>query len=617
MPATDDSFESLLEYLKRNRGFDFTGYKRSTIMRRVQRRMQQLNIGDFTSYVDYLEVDPEEFVPLFNTILINVTGFFRDMETWEFIAAEIVPKVLASKQENEPIRVWSAGCSSGEEAFTLAMLFGEAMGMDEFRNRVKIYATDVDEEALQFARQASYSDAQVEKIPAAYLERYFEDSGGRHLFHKDMRRAVIFGRHDLIQDAPISRVDLLMCRNTLMYFNAETQSRVISRFHFALRPGAFLVLGRAEMLLSHGNAFTSVALKHRIFTVVNRMRTGDSLPLLTHVLDGDSTNGEIAKTRLRESAFDSSIVAQLVLDPEGILILANERARSLFGLTSRDLGQPFSDLEVSYRPAELRSRIDLARSERRSVQLQEVPWNLNFGEPNYFEISVTPLTEPSGEVLGTSLVFTDVTPFKHLQYELRQANEELETAYEELQSTNEELETMNEELQSTIEELETTNEELQSTNEELETMNEELQSTNEELHTINDQLTQRGDELNRVNDYLTSIMENVQGGVIVLDRELRVKGWNRKSVQLWGLRADEVQEKHLQNLGVKLPFDEVVRAIHLSWTENATSGPLTIDAQDRWGEPFQCSLTCTPMEAADGVSAGVILVMNKRDGQQA
>ena len=241
---------------------------------------------------------------------------------------------------------------------------------------------------------------------------------------------------------------------------------------------------------------------------------------------------------------------------------------------------------------------------------------MNFGEPNYFEISVTPLTETSGEVLGTSLVFTDVTPFKHLQYELRQANEELETAYEELQSTNEELETMNEELQSTIEELETTNEELQSTNEELETMNEELQSTNEELHTINDQLTQRGDELNRVNDYLTSIMENVQGGVIVLDRELRVKGWNRKSEQLWGLRADEVQEKHLQNLGITLPFDEVVRAIHLSWTENATSEPLIIDAQDRWGEPFQCSLTCTPMEAADGVSAGVILVMNNKDGQQ-
>src|SRR5215203_6660575 len=244
----------------------------------------------------------------------------------------------------------------------------------------------------------------------------------------------------------------------------------------------------------------------------------------------------MAKTRLRESAFDSSIVAQLVLDPDGILILANERARSLFGLTSRDLGQPFSDLEVSYRPAELRSRIDLARSERRSVQLQEVPWNLNFGEPNYFEISVTPLTEPSGEVLGTSLVFTDVTPFKHLQYELRQANEELETAYEELQSTNEELETMNEELQSTIEELETTNEELQSTNEELETMNEELQSANEELQTMNDELRERSDEANRSNAFLESILASLHAAAVVLDSSFNVLWWNAEASELWGLR---------------------------------------------------------------------------------
>src|SRR5262249_38552592 len=242
-------FEALLEFLKNSRGFDFTGYKRSSLQRRLGKRMQGLHLERYSDYLDYLEVHPEEFPQLFNTILINVTGFFRDAAAWDCLAAEVVPLIIAEKKPSDLIRVWSAGCASGEEAYTLSIILAEALGFESFRQRVKIYATDVDEEALLQARQASYSAKDLQPIPDTLRSKYFEFNGQRYVFRPDLRRSVIFGRHDLVQDAPISRLDLLVCRNVLMYFNAETQSRVLARFHFAVNDTGFIFLGRAEMLL--------------------------------------------------------------------------------------------------------------------------------------------------------------------------------------------------------------------------------------------------------------------------------------------------------------------------------------------------------------------------------
>lgn len=254
----DADFEALIDYIKRHRGFDFTGYKRSSLMRRVRKRMQELDLEDFSDYMDRLEVAPEEFVHLFNTILINVTSFFRDRAIWDYLTTEIIPRIAARKESTESIRIWSAGCASGQEAYTLAISVAEALGVEQLRQRVKIYATDVDEEALNQARHAIFNDRQASSVPPEMLELYFESYNGVYIFRKDLRRSVIFGRHDLLQDAPISRIDLLLCRNTLMYFNAETQSRIIARFHFALNDGGFLVLGKAEMLLSHSDSFTPI-----------------------------------------------------------------------------------------------------------------------------------------------------------------------------------------------------------------------------------------------------------------------------------------------------------------------------------------------------------------------
>ncbi|MGH7679895.1 MAG: CheR family methyltransferase, partial [Gemmatimonadaceae bacterium] len=461
-------FEALLEYLKRNRGFDFTGYKRTSLARRIDKRMAAVDVGNYADYVDYLEVHPEEFVALFNTILINVTSFFRDDSTWDYLGEHVLPALIARKGPLARVRVWSAGCASGEEAFSLAVAFAEKMGPNEFRERVKIYATDVDEEALAKGRQATYSDREVAGVPTRLLTKYFDSVNGSYVFRKDLRRQVIFGRHDLINDAPISRVDLLVCRNTLMYLNAETQARILARFHFALNDGGVLFLGRAETLLTHANTFQPIDAKRRISTKVPRgnLDLRDRLILMAQGVEESS--GVANEVRLRDIALDANPVAQIVVDANGTLALANDRARDLFHLSPGDQGRALQDLKISYRPIELRSLVDQTQQDRRVLVVRDVEWKMGTGDVRWLDVQLSPLFD-GGAYLGTSVSFLDVSAPRRLQRDLEHARQELEAAYEELQSTNEELETTNEELQSTIEELETTNEELQSTNEELET----------------------------------------------------------------------------------------------------------------------------------------------------
>ena len=245
--------EALLSAVKATRGVDLTGYKRGTLRRRILRRMNAVGVdSDFTRYADLLRDQPQELNALFDSLLINVTSFFRDNEAWTYLAQEIIPRIAARRESGEAIRVWSAGCASGQEPFSVAMLLAEALGLEDFARRVKIYATDWDELALQQARRARYSK-ELEEVPETLRLEYFQADDGEAVLHNALRRAVIFGQHDLLVDPPISRVDLLLCRNTLMYFNADAQARVLERLHYALADDGVLFLGRAEMLLASGD----------------------------------------------------------------------------------------------------------------------------------------------------------------------------------------------------------------------------------------------------------------------------------------------------------------------------------------------------------------------------
>jgi two-component system CheB/CheR fusion protein len=607
-------FDGLLDYLARTRAFDFAGYKPASVMRRVTKRMHEVGIEGFTEYIDYLEVHPDEFEALFNTILINVTAFFRDREAWDRVATEALPRILEAKSAGEPIRVWSAGCAAGQEAYSAAMLFAEALGPEEFTARVKIYATDVDEDALGQARQGSYSAKEAADVPEELLERYFVSEEDRYVFRKNLRTAMIFGRNDLVQDAPISRIDLLMCRNTLMYFNAETQQRIVGRFHFAMNPLGLLFLGKSEMLTRHAALFSPLDPEHRLFSrlaVAGRQKELDEVVGVTRPAEPAVE----VRERVREAAADTVPVAQVLIDGQDRVVAINHEARSLFGIGVGDIGRPLHDLRLSYLPAELRSAIDDIKREPNSADLGEVGWTTPGGEARKLSVRLVPLFA-DGTVEGISIVFVDITAIEELRGELASTRNEAETAFEELQSTSEELETTNEELQSTNEELETTNEELQSTNEELETTNEELQSTNEELATVNEQLRERTVEAVSVNAFLEGILATLPSSVIVVDRELQVQLWNRQSEELWGLRADEVTGKHLLNLDIGLPVDELKDPVRACLSDGSAALAVELSAVNRRGRAVDVRGSLRPLQTSKGV-AGVIVLLDAtpQDGQ--
>ncbi|NUT55004.1 MAG: chemotaxis protein CheR, partial [Thermoleophilia bacterium] len=553
----DAAFEALLDFLKRSRGFDFTAYKRASLERRFRRRMEVVGCESYGDYLDFLEVHPDEFGELFDTLLINVTEFFRDPPVWDFLSRQAIPEMLQSKPEDEPIRVWSAGCASGEEAYTAGIVLAGVLGDEAYRERVKIYATDIDEDALTSGRQALFVPKRLENMPDELRERYFERNGQHYAFRKDLRRTVIFGRNNLVVDAPISRIDLLICRNTLMYFTVESQTQILRRFHFALRDHGVMVLGKSEMMLSHRGAFAAIDMKRRIFRKLERPPTlhgrlagfpegnGSELPL--------PEDDRIS----RDAALEIGPDPQLLVSPNGTLTFANLPARALFRIAIGDIGRPLEDLDVGREPVVLRPAIDQAISNRRPVPLGEVAYAPVTGENRRLEVTVAPLLPNGSKPIGASVLYEDVTRMSGLRAELETNRRDLEHAYEELQSTIDELETTNEELQSANEELQTTNEELQSTNEELETMNEELQSTNEELETINDELRDRTSELNHVNEFLEAILSSLGVAVGVIDREQRVQVWNRHAEDLWGVRADEALDQHLQALDIGLPTEQL------------------------------------------------------------
>jgi two-component system, chemotaxis family, CheB/CheR fusion protein len=414
-----------------------------------------------------------------------------------------------------------------------------------------------------------------------------------------------------MQDAPISRLDLLVCRNTLMYFNAETQMRILDRFHFALAEGGVLFLGKAEMVLAQNSAFAPLDLKRRLFVKPAGVNRGRYWPQAR-------AGGEFASTplannlRLRDAAFDTGPIPHIMVDAQGTLVLANQAARATFGLAGRDLGQPFQDVDLSFRPLELRTHLEAAAAENRTVLVKEVEWRRGLDVVEYLDIQVVPLRD-NGTHVGTSVTFTNVTQYRRLQDDLNRTHHELEAANEELQSTNEELETTNEELQSTVEELETTNEELQSTNEELETMNEELQSANEELQTINEELRERSDELNTANAHLQSILSSLKGAVTVLDRDLMVLIWNNRAEEVWGLRREEVQGKPFLSLDIGLPVTDLRPLIRDALAGTDGTHPVTLAAVNRRGKPIRCTVTCTPLAGGQDGPRGVILLREDKE----
>jgi len=524
------------------------------------------------------------------------------------LSGEIIPQIVERKKEGQPIRIWSVGCASGQEPYSAAMLFADAMGIEAFCNNVKVYANDLDEAALRMARSATYSAREVESVPPHLLNKYFERTNGHYVFHRELRKCVIFGRHNIVNDAPISRVDLLICRNLLIYLDSPTQSVVLPRLHYALNPGGVLFLGKAETQLARSKLFEPVNIKSRLFRKVSlewqRSRGGT---LSTSA--GVNLNHKSSQMRLLEAIVDGGATAYIAVGLDGQVMLANAMARRLLEIGVADVGKPFQDLPVSYRPAELRSRIDEVQTTNRPLRLENQCYQRPPAEPVWLTIDISPIYGDDGKPMATLLGFNNTTQAHQLQQELETTQETLETTVEELQSANEELETTNEELQSTNEELETTNEELQSTNEELETTNEELRSTNEQLEVANEEMRRQSDEASEYRSYAEAVLRSMDTGVIVLDHEMKVRSWNRWSENTWGLRSEEVLGQRLAGIDISLPVLKLTGDIQRVLSGEMRQPSIEFKALDRRGRMLDFRVLLLPLLYGAQDARGIVLII--------
>lgn len=557
---TDDELDHLLQKLFDERGFDFRDYKKVSLRRRIQKRLDDLKISTYPDYERYLDAHQDEYVKLFETLLINVTEFFRDPEAWKIIEEKVLPDILARKKKGDAIRVWSAGCASGEEPYSIGILLAQALGNAVHDYDVKIYATDIDENALLEARRGVYRLEKLKNASPEQIDKYFTKENGIYKIDRSIRQMVSFGGQDLTSDAPISHLDLLICRNVLIYFNVQLQNKLLFRFNFALNQGGYIFFGKSESTLIGSRLFSVISQKWRVFKKTMSITELAPAERRLAVIE-EATVDKAVKAASKEiktlDFYHQAIIntmspALVVLNKNNIVTTWNPAAQEMWMIKSDyALGRNFYEMGMGDRIPGIGDAIRDAIRDKKTMVLKEKEIINPKGDKRYIDITVVPLIDQNGDLQGAIIMMDDTTDDRRLRDELKRSNEELqelnaklETTNEELESTNEELETTAEELQSTAEELETSNEELQSTNEELETSNEELRSLNEELETTNDELRERTSQLNIINIHNEAIINNIVESLIVLDKSGMVTTWNPAAARMWGMGWNDTVGKN-------------------------------------------------------------------------
>jgi two-component system CheB/CheR fusion protein len=625
LTSNRDTLEDVLERIREVRNFDFRNYKRATLQRRIERRMVERRRRTMKEYLDLIERSPEELDALVSGMLIKVTSFFRDAETWEVLRKRVVPDLLARTPPGEELRVWSVGCATGEEVYSVAILLAEALGPAVHHAQVKVFGTDVDEAAIAFARRGVYSREQVQGVSKERLERWFTAGPEGWSVRKEIRRMVVFGVNNLVSDAPISRLDLLVCRNVFIYFDATLQKRILSRFHYALRPNGVLLLGKSELIPFAAKIFTPLDLSKRIY--VRGQREGrvvldeDRLAALVEQEDVSRAMGEARSELSGASQLHRDIVASLQVPIiattlDGTITAWNPAAARLWRRSEAEVrGKRLASLGLSGLSGDLLVEKTVAVREAK-LERGTAEGTMPTGDGRTVTLSIeVALLQPASNEAALLYVVQDVTTARRLADELRVAREErekavedLQTSNEELQSSNEELETTNEELQSANEELQTTNEELQSTNEELETTNEELQSTNAELDATNRELAARTDELNVLSYYQRTIIRSLSAAVIVLDPQGRITLWNLAAERLLGLTENEALGQLLWTLRVPVLGRTLVKAIRQKLAKRLALREEDVAYERAGARAGHASVAAVPLVDDDRLLGGVVIV---------
>jgi two-component system CheB/CheR fusion protein len=573
-----EPMQKIFLLLRSRTGHDFSAYKASTIGRRIERRMNLHQIKGPNQYVHYLQENPHELDILFKELLISVTSFFRDPDAFEILAKSALPELVKSRPDDYTFRVWVPGCSSGEEVFSLAVLFRECTDAAKRRQAVQIFGTDLDNDAIDSARNGLYPDGIAVDVSPQRLDRYFVREDNCYRIRKDIREMAIFAVQNVIKDPPFTKLDFISCRNLLIYLNADLQKRLLPVFHYALRPGGLLWLGPSETIGGYGDLFEIVDKKWKIFRRKESPLAAHpllELPALPAKLDVEMRVP--ARVRPVREANIVSIVERLLLGrfaPASVVV--NDRGDVVYihGRTGSYLepaaGQPrlnILDMAREGLQLELASALRQAASQNNEVTREDVRVKTN-GDYSHVNLSVVRIQEP--ETIRGLLLVT----FRHRPAPLavktkkgtrqerqpgrvEELERELQHTKESLQTTIEELETSNEELKSTNEELQSTNEELQSTNEELETSKEEMQSLNEELTTVNTEMQSKVDDLSRANDDMQNLLNSTEIATIFLDNELNIKRYTEQAKRLINLIQTDVG-RPVADLVSSLKYDQLV-----------------------------------------------------------
>jgi two-component system CheB/CheR fusion protein len=552
--SDDLTLQQLVDELATEKGPDLRGYKHTSLQRRVRKRMAEVGVPTFHEYLQKVREDPIEPVNLLRTILINVTEFFRDPQAWQALRDEGLHSVLGWMQPGDTLRIWSVGCATGEEPYSLAILISEYLGAAIMDYNIKIYATDIDEDALNIARRGEYAIEKLRRMAPQLREKYFTGRGALLRISRDIRRLTIFGRSNIVSDAPISHCNLVVCRNVLIYFDSNTQNQVLSRIHYALEPGGVLFLGKAESKLANSSVFLPLNTRWRIFQK-HPLTTGDngndSDARLAPPMRGgtDLVQHEMESLQLYQRSILETVKSGLLaLDGDDIVLNHNDMFAQIWNLKGNKLiGKRLQNTELTYRCPELISRLEANHAEKNQLTQFQCTTKTD-GEDRLVNVAIRPVMATAEDRIGTIIYSEDITDRERLQGTV----EQLEATSEELQSANEELETTNEELQSTNEELETTNEELQSTNEELATTNEELQSLNEELENMNEELEHRTQELHQLNQRYAETLKSMPWPVALVDDNEKIQLWNAAAQRLFGVGETSVVGVGIDHLPVQL-----------------------------------------------------------------
>jgi two-component system CheB/CheR fusion protein len=625
-PGAAGAVSDILSLLRTHTAVDFTHYKPSTIKRRVQRRMALRGLVDAGNYLRLLHEDPAEMQALYQDFLIRVTQFFRDPEAFEALQREGYPRLIETHSASTPVRIWVAGCATGEEVYSLAISLLECMSDGAGAIPIKILATDLSEGALDRARSGVYPDNIEIDVSSERLRRFFVRVDGHYQISKSVRDLCVFSRHNLVADPPFSRLDLVSCRNVLIYMDTALQKRVLPILHYALNKDGILFLGSSENIGTFGDLFDTVDPRWRIFTK-------KPSPGVMPVEFGNLPGGRLMdifpreQSRVQWTALDVQKEADRVVlaryAPVGVVIDENGVVLQFRGRTAPFLepasGMASLDLNRMLREgllAEVRQAINRARAENSVVRRS----NLRIFEAEQtrlVEIEVIPLKIPPSGVRFFLVMFRDMetplaaaappsseevrTPINETQ--VVQLQEELTSLREYLQSVIEEQESTNEELKSANEEILSANEELQSTNEELQTAKEEAQSANEELATVNEELQHRNSDLTRVNNDLVNLLSGVNIPIVMVSRDLRLRRFTPQAEKLLNLIPTDVG-RPISDINPNLNLPNVVRLIQQVID---TLTPHECEVQDKDGHWY--SLRIRPYITLDNKIDGASLVL--------